>query len=111
MYKTIQDIKRANREWAVKNGRAWWFAPDAMSFFSSQIHDKVYNGDYFITSEQYEATEYGKTYYGFTDGPRMYSVRICHPNGSIDTLGEHMAYKSLEEAEGVIQGFLGRHVG
>jgi len=99
MYNSIADIKRANRTLSHSNGRAYWFEPGTMSFFGTQLHDKVYFGQYFITSEQYLASDYGKTYLGFTDGPRMYSVRVCHADGSIDTIGEHMGYKSLEEAE------------
>jgi len=104
-YRTIADIKRANKMWASTHQRAWWFDPGAMSFFSSQIHDKVYHGRYFITSEQYEATDYGKTL-GFTDGPRKYSVRVCHPDGSIDTVGEHMAYDSVEQAERALEAHI-----
>lgn len=104
MYRTMQEIKSANQKWATKNQRVCWFEPGAMSFFSTQLHDRVYGGHLFITSEQYEATEYGKTYLGFTDGPRKFTVRTCNPDGSIDTIGEFQAYDTLQHAEEAVKG-------
>src|SRR5579885_440819 len=104
-YRTIQDIKRANHEWAITHKRVSIFDRGAMVFFSSQVHDKVYGGRYFITSEQFIATDYGKTL-GFKDGDRLYTVRECRPDGSCDTIGEFQAYKSIEDAERYINSHL-----
>jgi len=102
MYRTIFDIKHANRIWAHKNEREYWFGPGPMGFFSSRLHEKVYSGRYFITSEQYEATDYAKSQ-GSTDGPRRWSIRICKPSGEIDTVGVHMGFESLQQAETAVE--------
>lgn len=98
MYATIQEIKQANKR---KGGN--WFDKSTMEFFASQINNKVYHGKFFITSEQFEATDYQKERYGWTDGPRKFSVRMCKHDGSIETIGEHMKFTSLQEAELAIE--------
>lgn len=96
-YRTIQEIKDAN-----KRAGGHWFGEEEMAFFASRIESEVIKGRYFITSEQYLATDYGKTQ-GFTDGPRKYSVRVCDDNGHIETVGEHMAYDTLKQAKEAVE--------
>ena len=95
MYSNITAIKAANKSYAEKTNRAYWFALDTMRFFATKLYSKVYKGRYFITSEQF-ISDHG-------NGPRLYSVRECMPNGSIETVGKFQAYNSLAEAKRAIQ--------
>ena len=58
MFKTMEDIKRAN----VDIGD-FWFSPSTMSFFASKIEPGLMFGRFFVTSEK------GPTM------PRLWSVR------------------------------------
>lgn len=98
MYSNIREIKLANKRVGGN-----WFEPETMSFFASKVNDKVYHGKFFITSEQFEATDYAKERFGWTDGPRKFSVRMCRPDGRIITIGEHMKFNTLQEAEMAIE--------
>lgn len=82
MFKTIADIKKAN----AKLGN-YWFSPDTMRFFKSKIHNRVFFGKYFITSEQFSDAS-----------PRMYTIRKANADGSIDTVGIFQQYKTLSDA-------------
>ncbi len=57
-----------------------FFDPDTLQFFRSRVHDTVYGAATFVTSERPP------------NGPRRYTVREARPDGSIDTVGEFMAY-------------------
>ncbi len=82
MYTSMTQIKRANAKAGFH-----WFEPGSMSFFRSQIFSGIYGGQYFITSEQFS-----------DDTPRLYTIRQAFPDGSIDTVGEFQAYKTLLDA-------------
>lgn len=86
MYKTMGEIKRANKE---KGGH--WFSKDTLAFFSSMVYPTVYDGSFFITSEKFE------------DHPRLYTIRQAKSNGDIVTVGEFQAYVSLEHAKDTIR--------
>ena len=89
MYKSIQDIQKANKE--INNH---WFDKSTMRFFNSRVGSKVYGGKYFISSE--------KSPYITS---RKYTIRIC-VNGEIDTVGGFMAYRTRKAAEKAIKELL-----
>ena len=80
---TIRDIKRINKEKGF-----YFFSPESMGFFNSQVDDKVFHGSggiFFTTSEQFD-----------TDSERKYTVRQFHPKtGNVNTNGEFnkLSYK------------------
>jgi hypothetical protein len=96
--RSLQKIIRANKAWAKKNDRVCWFDKGAMQFFSSRVEYVTDDERYFISSEQYLATEYAKEYLGGTDGERRYTIRIVDSSGQIHTRGDFQAYASVQEA-------------
>ncbi len=52
-----------------------FFNPSSMRSFYSRVHDAVYGGRVFVTSEKYNH-----------NSPRFYTVREVRPNGSIQTV-------------------------
>ena len=56
-----------------------------MRFFGSRILSPVFPGGVFITSERDTPRVPGPAAWG---GERRYTVRVCGPNGDIDTLSE-----------------------
>ena len=63
-----------------------FFNKDAQRFFNSRILSEVYNGQYFITSEQ------------FAQEPRLYTVRRIDAGGSIRTVSEFQGFKTIAQA-------------
>ena len=92
---TINKLIYLNR----KNG--YHFFDDAtMRSFRSRVHSEVYGGCVFVTSEK-----------GGYNQPRMYTVRVMHDNGSIETcssFGQYPTrYQAHEAAKHLIKhGFL-----
>lgn len=78
-YKTIAQIVDAN----VAAGQCW-FSPSSMRFFRSKVHSPVYEGNYFVSSEQAGA-----------DHRRLYTVRYLSENGVVRTEGEFQGYSTL----------------
>jgi hypothetical protein len=68
-----------------------WFSPASMRWFNSRVHDAVYSGCVFVTSERndvpYRASQ-----------PRAYSVRIAMADGSIETYGSIGDYATRSQA-------------
>lgn len=85
-YDTLADMRRANRV----NGRHF-FAPSSMRYFNSKIHDKVFRGNYFVTSEQF-IDSHGNA------AERLYSVRLMLNHGRIETLPKFQAFEKLSDA-------------
>src|ERR1700676_5403870 len=104
---TIDEIITRHRAWANINKRESFFNPLSMAFFATKVFPKVYRSEdnvdhfFFITSEQYKATEYGKLYCGYKDGPVGYTVRCFH-NGEITTCGDFQMFFSFKDAEHAI---------
>lgn len=107
LYKSIDDIKQANLTSSVSQGKAWWFEQGAMEWFNTQIHNKVYHGCYFITSEKFELTQRMRDL-GMPEMPRKYTVRLCTQDGLITTISEFQQYQSLQDAEQAIQAIAGK---
>ena len=85
-YESIDDIARAN----ARAGRHW-FDPGAMDFFSTRIEGPVHGGRYFVTSEQFVASD-GSTH------QRRYTVRVAGDDGEVSTVGDFQAFDTPEEA-------------
>ena len=63
---------------ANKNGGRFFFEPNAMRGFRSRVHNALYGGCVFVTSEQF-------SFRGHTD-PREYRVRVAMSDGSIQSV-------------------------
>ena len=63
---------------ANKNGGRFFFEPNAMRGFRSRVHNALYGGCVFVTSEQF-------SFRGHTE-PREYQVRVAMSDGSIQTV-------------------------
>jgi len=72
-----------------------FFDPDTMRFFRSRVGNTLYGDKYFISSEQFNDVS-----------PRLYSIRLVNPDGSIDTVAEFHEYGSHAEARRVIKDLL-----
>ena len=72
-FSSISQIKQLNKS----SGR-FFFSPDAMRGFRSRVHNAVYGGCAFVTSEQF-------AFRGRVD-PREYRVRVAMQDGSIKSL-------------------------
>lgn len=90
MFYTIEQIKRAN----AQRGH-YFFERGAMRFFNSRILPTVYGGAFFITSEK-----------DHWDGPRLYTIRQCLPNGEIETIGKFQQYETAAQARKAIHALL-----
>lgn len=109
---TIDEIITRHKAWAKTNKRESFFNPASMAFFATKVFPKVYEGQFFITSERYQATEYGKMYCGFKDGPIGYTIRRFHL-GEILTCCTFQQFSTFEDAEdncnsAHIKGFEGK---
>lgn len=88
-FKTVWDARKANRALAKKTGRAYWFDVGEMAFWNTRVHGRnLIAGKYFVTSERMDRSR-----------PWRYSIRRARPDGSIETVGEFQAYKTLETAK------------
>ena len=96
-FNQIFQIKRAN-----ENGGRHFFSKGAMKSFNSRVHDVVYSGCVFVTSERndmpYSAPQ-----------PRVYTVRVAMADGSIQTFGNLGDYATRAEAHNQAQ-WLGKEL-
>lgn len=83
---TVRQIRGAARA-----AGSHWFDPDTMAAFGSRVHQKVYAGRLFVSSER---DPWGAAW----DGERRYTVREALPDGSIATVGEFGAFRTAREA-------------
>lgn len=67
-----------------------WFSPSTMRFFHSRVGSELYNGRYFISSEQMEYNT-----------PRKYTVREVTQDG-IHEVGGFMAHDTWKQARQAI---------
>lgn len=78
-YRTIDDIQAAHN---ATGGH--FFSPSAMRFFGSRILSPVFPGGYFVTSERDTGPAPAAWH-----GERRYTVRVCRPDGDIDTVSDY----------------------
>ena len=86
---TLDQIKRA----AAAAG-SHWFEKSALRYFASRVSSHVYSvpgGALFVSSEQFKS-------FCMEDGPRLYSVRSCTFDGTVDTVGEFQQHESSKAA-------------
>ena len=88
-YKTMADVRAANQAAGYN-----WFSKDTMHWWKSRVESALYQGRYFITSED-EFTLDGR------HPARVYSVREAMPDGRIDTVKSHL--RSKEAARDLIR--------
>ncbi len=76
-----------------------WFEPGTMAFFDSRVESELLRGRWFISSEQFHASD-------GTDFPRRFALHQVLGDGAIKTLniGEdiglaHRSFASLADAE------------
>ena len=86
-FNSISDIRTYNR----LSGKHF-FDASSMRFFNSKVYDKVYKGNFFITSERFDS----KT-------ARLYTVRIAMNDGRIETIPKFQAFKTKKQAIEYIQ--------
>jgi hypothetical protein len=85
-FNQIFQIKRAN-----ESGGRHFFSRNTMSFFNSRVHDAVYGGCVFVTSEKNDMPY-------SSPQPRVYTVRIAMEDGSIETFGSLGDYATRSQA-------------
>ncbi len=90
MFDDMDDVREANE----KLGR-YFFSEDTMSFFNSKVESDLFGGTYFVTSERMKRSM-----------PKLYTIRMVHPDGDITTKGDFQAYRSVEDAEAAIAEML-----
>jgi len=85
-----------------------FFDADTMDFFGSIVYPTVYDGRYFITSEQDRGIVVRDgTIRRAWDGRRLFTIRQCDDEGFVNTVGEFGAYDTKFEAETAIYRMLG----
>lgn len=87
-YDRIEDIKQANRA-----AGQHWFDAGTMRFFQTRVHNRIYGGRYFVTSER------------MPNGDRVYTVRLARSDGGIETVGRLGQYASSEAAHNMARLF------
>ena len=66
-----------------------------MRFFSSRIQSNPpYKGRVFVTSERYNWNH-----------PRLYTVRVVHPSGNIETIGDFQGFTSRQSAHSYAKAY------
>ena len=77
-----------------------------MAWFNTEVHDHVYGGRYFITSEQDQdgLASLGRAW----GGERRFSVRQAHDDGHISTVDGFGAYESLTDAVNAVSQLIER---
>jgi NADPH-dependent ferric siderophore reductase len=82
--KTLEDAKQRNEE----TGH-YFFSPDTMRFFKSQVETPLLGGEYFVTSERAPH-----------DTSRRYTLRqIDWDTGEVNTIGEFYSHRSVDCAK------------
>ena len=85
-FSSVSQIKRLNES----SGR-YFFSPSAMRGFRSRVHDSVYGGCVFVTSEKNDMPYCAPQ-------PRVYTVRVAMADGSIQTYGSLGDYATRADA-------------
>lgn len=93
-YRTVDEIVRANQRAGFH-----FFDRDAMRFFGSRVHDEVYGGRFFVTSEL--------DFYGER---RFYTVREATEDGSVEVVGEFQQYASRSGAHAAARRYAAQEV-
>ena len=87
-FNSIDQIVSANQ--LHQNGH--WFSEGAKRFFGCRVHEQVYKGTFFITTERYNF-----------ESKRFYTVRCAFSDGSIETMGDFQGFSTKYQAEKFIE--------
>ena len=90
-FHSVSQIKSTN----ASNGRHF-FSRNSMRFFNSRVHDTLYSGCVFVTSER-NNMPYSRPQ------PRVYTVRIAMEDGAIETYGNLGDYTTRSQAHAQAQ--------
>lgn len=90
MFKTISEVKKANKEIGQ-----FFFEKATMRFFNSRIESGILKGRFFITSERFNE-----------DTPRLFTLREVKPDGEVETLGEFQEFTTIQEAKEYLKNHL-----
>ncbi len=74
----------------AENNGSYFFSEGAMRSFQSRIHDAVYGGCVFVTSEKNRSWRY--------EYPRLYTVRYMDSKGNTHTIGEFQGFDTRSKA-------------
>ncbi len=86
MYTNLNQVKIAH----TKRG-FHFFDPDTLRFFGSKVHENLFFGEFFITSElDFDRTD------------RRFTVRRANDDGAIETVGEFRAHATKADAHHAI---------
>lgn len=85
-FETVRQIRGAMRE-----AGSLWFSEGAMRMFGTRVHQSVYGGRVFVTSEK---DPLGR----FWGGERRYTVRRVTDDFRIETVGEFGAHSTSSDA-------------
>lgn len=90
-FHSVSQIKSTN----ASNGR-YFFSDQTMKMFACRVHDTLYSGCVFVTSER-PPSPYSVT------PPRAYTVRIAMEDGGIETYGSYRDYATRAQAHAEAQ--------
>ncbi len=83
LLREMYDVERYNSQ-----RNYYFFYPETKRFFNSRIQTSPpYCGRVFVTSERMN-----------WNSPRLYSVRVIHPSGSIETVGTFQGFTTRKSA-------------
>ena len=82
-FRSVYQVKSTN----AQNG-SHFFSPCNMKAFSSRVHDALYGGCVFVTSERNT----------WSNNPRAFTIRVAMADGGIQTYGGFGDYCTRHEA-------------
>ncbi len=82
MWKSIQEVKKANKE----DGGSW-FSPVNMRGFNTEICTDILHGRFFITSDNEDSSKPWK---------KRYTIRIVNENGRVSTWWKHSKFQQFK---------------
>ena len=90
----VKDLANVNQVFQLKrlheNNGGYFFSEGAMRSFQSRIHDTVYGGCVFVTSQKNRSWQY--------EYPRLYTVRYMDSAGSTHTIGDFQGFETRSKA-------------
>lgn len=92
MFENFQEVREKQQEESLL-----FFNEGVMSFWRCQIESELYDGRYFISSEQ-----------PLTDRQRAYTVREVKGDGRVVPASQFMEYQTKDEAKELINELLAK---
>ena len=88
----VFQLKRLNEKYG-----GYFFSDNSMRFFNSRIHDTVYGGCVFVTSEK------APSFRGSRHSRRLYTVRYMDSTGNPHTIGDFQGFDTRSKAHAYAQ--------